>query len=147
MLSIAVCDDQLLECCSISAKIRTMMEELRIPCTIRQFGSGRELVQAAGEFDLIVLDILMEGMDGMETARLCRSHGFDGLLVFLSSSRSYVFDAYDVEAFHYLVKPVDDEKLKRVLKRAAKKRQTSPRDYILVNLERQKKKIFLDRVR
>ncbi len=76
MVSIAVCDDELLECISISEKIRGCMEELKIPCRVEQFYSGKELLGALGRFDLIFLDILMDGMDGMETARRCRELAF-----------------------------------------------------------------------
>ncbi len=147
MVSIAVCDDELLECISISAKIRACMEEMGIPCCIERFYSGEELLKAIGRFDLIFLDILMEGMDGMETARRCRELAFENILIFLSSSRRYVFDAYDVEAFHYLVKPVDQEKLRQVLKRATEKERLLSQDYIVVSRERQKRKLFLDSVR
>lgn len=146
VLSIAVCDDELLERLTISAKIRKVMEELRMPCSIELFGSGSELLRVFGRFDLIFLDILMDGMDGMETARRCREQDFGKCLVFLSSSRRYVFDAYDVEAFSYLVKPVDEEKLKNVLRRAAAKVRTFSQDYLVVSRERQTRKLFLDQV-
>lgn len=80
MISIAVCDDELLECISISAKVRTCMEELGIPCSIEQFYSGKELLGSVKRFDLIFLDILMEGMDGLETARQCRELAFEKTL-------------------------------------------------------------------
>lgn len=147
MLSIAVCDDELLECLHISAKIRELAEEMQISCSIEQFRSGKDLLKCLGRFDLIFLDILMGGMDGMETARKCRELAFEKMLVFLSSSRRYVFDAYDVEAFHYLVKPVEEEKLRSVLKRAARKEQNLTRDYLLVSKDRQTRKLFLDSVR
>ena len=69
MVSIAVCDDELLECISISEKIRGCMEELKIPCRVERFHSGKELLDALGRFDLIFLDILMEGMDGQAVPR------------------------------------------------------------------------------
>ena len=72
MISIAVCDDELLDCVTISAQIRTIMEELGAAFCIEQFQSGGELLKSLGRFDIIFLDILMEGMDGMETARRCR---------------------------------------------------------------------------
>lgn len=146
MLSIAVCDDELLECLRISAKIQTLMEEMQIACRIERFFSGKDLLNALNRFDLIFLDILMDGMDGMETARRCRKLAFEKMLVFLSSSRSYVFEAYDVEAFHYLVKPVEDEKLKMVLKRAAEKEKHIPQNYLVVSRERQNRKLYLDSV-
>ena len=144
ILSVAVCDDEITECCRISGRIRQLLEEMQIPATIRQFGNGEELLQAAGQFDLIFLDILMRGLDGMETAQMLRRQAFDKLLVFLSSSRDYVWDAYDVEAFQYLVKPVEDGKLRQVLLRAARKTQCLTQEFIVVNRERQVRKLFLD---
>lgn len=81
-------------------------------------------------------------------ARAAVSHkAYEKILVFLSSSRKYVFEAYDVEAFHYLVKPVDQEKLKNILRRAAEKGRELSQDYIVISRERQKRKLFLDTVR
>lgn len=144
MISIAVCDDELLDCVTISAQIRTIMEELGAAFCIEQFQSGGELLKSLGRFDIIFLDILMEGMDGMETARRCRSLAFDKVLVFFSSSRDYVFDAYDVEAFQYLVKPIEDKKLKKVLQKAVCKTEERSQAFILVSRDRQNRKLFLD---
>ena len=73
-----------------------------------------------------------------------RKKAFDRILIFISSSREYVFDAYDVEAFQYLLKPVDDRKLKRVLQKAVLKTESRSQEFIIANRERQKKKLFLD---
>ena len=144
MLSIAVCDDEIMECCNIAAKIKKVLEEMKILCVIHQFNSGQELLQAIEQFDIIFLDIIMEDLDGMSTAQCIREKAVDKILIFISSSRSYVFQAYDVEAFHYLLKPVDEKTLKRVLQRAVLKRQKQKQEFIIVSKERQKKKLFLD---
>ena len=107
MLSIAVCDDEVIECCSLARQIREILEERKLPCIIRRFRSGRELLEASESFDMVFLDIIMCELDGMKTAQIFREKAFGGLLVFVSSSREYVFEAYDVEAFQYLLKPVD----------------------------------------
>ena len=117
MLSIAVCDDEIIECCNMEKRIKKMIEEMKIPCIIRQFRSGRELLQALESFDIVFLDIMMPEMDGMKTAQLFRKKASDKILIFVSSSREYVFEAYDVEAFQYLLKPVEDRKLKSVLQK------------------------------
>ena len=144
MLSIAVCDDEVIECCSMAGKIKEILEEMKIPCIIRQFRSGRELLQASESFDIVFLDIIMCDLDGMKTAQLFREKAFDKILIFMSSSREFVFDAYDVEAFQYLLKPVDDKKLKNVLQKAIKKTESRPQEFIIVSRERQRKKLFLD---
>ncbi|MDE5678994.1 MAG: response regulator, partial [Lachnospiraceae bacterium] len=118
MLSIAVCDDEIMECCGMAGKIKEIMEELKTPCIIRQFDSGRKLLQAPESFDIVFLDIMMCDIDGMKTARMLREKASDKLLIFVSSSREYVFEAYDVEAFWYLLKPIDVLKLKNVLQKA-----------------------------
>lgn len=144
MLWIAVCDDEVMECSQIAAKIRGILEEMDVSCTIRQFYSGQELLQSSESFDMIFLDVIMDGLDGMRTAQIAREKAFDKLLVFISASRDYVFDAYDVEAFQYLLKPIEDKKLKRVLQKAVLKTQERSQAFIIVSRDRQKKKLFLD---
>lgn len=144
MLWIAVCDDEVMECSRTVTKIRGILDEMNVPCAIRQFYSGRELLQSSETFDIIFLDIIMDGMDGMRTAQLVREKAYDKLLVFISASRDYVFDAYDVEAFQYLVKPLEDKKLKRVLLKAVGKIDERSQAFIIVSRDRQKKKLFLD---
>lgn len=143
MLSIAVCDDEIIECAGMAEKIRGTLEEMKVPCFLRQFNSGEELLQSKEDFDIVFLDIMMDGLDGMKTAKRIRKKASCRLLVFISASRDYVFDAYDVEAFWYLVKPVEREKLKQVLKKAVLKTEAASPDFILVNKGRQKQKIFL----
>ena len=144
MLSIAVCDDEIMECCGMAGKIKEIMEELKTPCIIRQFDSGRKLLQAPESFDIVFLDIMMCDIDGMKTARMLREKASDKLLIFVSSSREYVFEAYDVEAFWYLLKPIDELKLKNVLQKALLKTENRAQEFIIVSRERQKKKLFLD---
>ncbi len=144
MLSIAVCDDEVIECCNMEKRIKRVMEEMKIPCIIRQFRSGGELLQTLESFDIVFLDIIMQEMDGMKTAQLFRRKAFDKILIFVSSSREYVFEAYDVEAFQYLLKPVEDRKLKSVLQKAVQKTERRSQEFIIVRRERKKKKLFLD---
>lgn len=144
MLSIAVCDDEVIECCNMARKIKDILEEMKIPCIIRQFRSGGELLKAIESFDIVFLDIIMQDLDGMKTAQIFREKASDKILIFVSSSREYVFEAYDVEAFQYLLKPVNDGKLKRVLQKAVLKTENRSQEFIIVSRERQKKKLFLD---
>lgn len=146
MLQVAVCDDEVIECCNMARKIKAILEEMNIPCIIRQFWSGRELLQALESFDIVFLDIIMGDLDGMKTAQIFREKASDKILIFVSSSREYVFEAYDVEAFQYLLKPVDDRKLKSVLQRAVLKTESRSEEFIIVSRERQKTKLFLDEI-
>ena len=71
-------------------------------------------------FDIYFLDIQMEKMNGVETAKKLRESDEESVIVFITGAKEYVFEAFDVAALHYRIKPVDDEKLQDVLKRAQK---------------------------
>lgn len=144
MFSIAVCDDEIIECCNIAAKVKGIFKGMNIACIIRQFNSSRELIQSEEKFDIVFLDIIMCEPNGMKTARILRQKSPNVILIFMSSSREYVFDAYDVEAFQYLVKPIDTGKLRNVLQKAVRKTENGPREYMIISIERQQKKLFLD---
>ena len=64
------------------------------------------------------LDIQMDGMNGIEVARRLRERQEDVILIFITGIKEYVFDALDLYAFHYLLKPVDEGKFAEVLERA-----------------------------
>lgn len=146
MLSIAVCDDDMLDGCNMIKRVKAIMEARRTPCLVRQFCSGQELLEDPETFDIIFLDILMEELNGLQTAELIRKQGSNTILIFITSSRDYVFDAFDVEAFQYLIKPVDDKRLKGVLEHALYKLEPQAKDFILISRDRQKLKIVLDDV-
>lgn len=144
MLSIAVCDDEALECSNIAAQIKKAVKELGISCVIRQFFGGEKLLQTPERFDIVFLDIMMADFDGMKTAAVLRKNCPGILMVFITSTRKYVFEAYDVEAFQYLLKPVGEDKLKHVLQRAIKKIEAAEREFIVISKGRQQEKLFLD---
>ncbi len=147
MLTIAVCDDDIRECLYFSRQVQTVLDKLNVPCMIKQYNSGKELLQATEEFDIIFLDIIMNGMDGMRTAELFRQKFSDKILIFISSSRQYVFDAFAVEAFEYLVKPVDEQKLKRVIQRCISKVDKKSDNFIIIAKDHSTRKLFLDEIR
>ena len=98
--------------------------------------------------DILFLDIQMPGMDGMETAKMLRQDNENMILIFVTAAEEYVFQAFDVGAFHYLVKPFSDEKLKEVVTKAVHNIKRSSRlekdeKYIMVQTAGSHIKIFL----
>lgn len=143
MLSIAVCDDEMLFCVKLCEAVRGILDKMEIEYTIRSFYNGRELLEAVEQFDLIFLDLMMDGLDGMNTAKILRQRAFDKLLVFVSSSQNYVWDSYDVEPFWYLLKPVSEKKLERVIRRAVSKIEQKPQEFLVIRKDREQRKVFL----
>ena len=113
-MKIAICDDKI----EICRQIKEFIERLEAGCRIVLYASGEELLAAADSFDIIFLDIQMGGMDGIAVAREIRRRNVDAVLIFITGIREAVFKAFDVSAFHYLLKPVNEEKFEEVFWRA-----------------------------
>ena len=78
------------------------------PLVCDHYESGDAFLAAfpSKEYQVIFLDICMEGTNGIETARILRRADPDLLLVFVTSSPEYVWDAFPVHPFDYLLKPI-----------------------------------------
>ncbi len=118
MLNLALCDDEPFFLDALTAQLSTYLTKIQRTAAIRRFSSGRALLDSGGSFDLIFLDIQMPAPDGLETARLLRKQGCRSLLVFLTVLPERVFDAFEVEAHDYLVKPLDSAHFRRTMDRA-----------------------------
>lgn len=113
-MQIAICDDE--------KEIRTLLggwvRSLCPEADLRLYNTGGALLEEEHQPDILLLDIQMPHIDGMDVAKTLRRKNKDMLLIFVTASEEYVFQAFDVEAFHYLVKPFTKEKLETVLSRA-----------------------------
>ncbi len=144
MLLIAVCDDIPIECADIAKQIETILKQSNTDFIIKKFFGGLELIQSRESFDIIFLDIKMPNINGMELAKQIRKQGRQSLIIFITSASEYVFDAFDVEAFQYLLKPIQTDKLKNVLEKATKKMQIDANiDFLMISANRQIQKVFL----
>ncbi len=125
-MKIAVCDDERKIRVEIGQKIKKLYPETEVFL----FESGTALLRAPEAFDLIFLDIQMEGINGIDTARKLRGQGSDAVLIFITALKEYVFEAFDVEAFHYLVKPFTNARFFEVLHMAVEKREKERRSVL-----------------
>ena len=87
------------------------------------------------DFDILLLDIEMGGMDGVTMARRVREGNESVQIVFITGYTDYIAEGYEVQALHYLVKPVDGEKLGTVLDRAQEKLRKNERMLTLKTAE------------
>ena len=117
------------------------------------FQSGEELLLVDESIDILFLDIQMSGIDGMETARELRKKDKSVILVFVTAVEEYVFQAFDVGAFNYIVKPIDDGKFSDVLHRAVDEwssqniNEKEPEErYVLINNSGVHTKVILDEI-
>ena len=113
---IAVVDDEKV----IREDICKLIEKQRPESRVEAFYTGEELLASQGRFDIVFLDIQMDGMNGIEAARSLRERQDEIVLIFITGIKEYVFDAFDLYAFQYLLKPLDEKKFAEVLDRAVK---------------------------
>ena len=118
MLNIALCDDDPGALSHTKALFAEYLEG-KGPYAISQFSGAMALLDAmrAKSFSLLLLDILMPGLTGMQAARELRRCDRETKIIFLTSSPEFAVESYRVEAFSYLLKPVHREDLFPVLDR------------------------------
>ena len=148
-MRIAICDDEK----NIRELIANKVEKQYPDAEIIFFQSGEELLLVDKSIDILFLDIQMSGIDGMETARELRKKDKSVILVFVTAVEEYVFQAFDVGAFNYIVKPIDDGKFSDVLHRAVDEwssqniNEKEPEErYVLINNSGVHTKVILDEI-
>lgn len=112
-MKIAVCDDEIQFIDAVCPLLEQWAQKHNIKLTLCHFTDGDSLIAAHRNecMDLIFLDVIMPLISGIDTAKEIR-HSDQGVpIIFLTSSKEFAIDSYDVKAFYYLIKPVVREKL------------------------------------
>lgn len=129
MLTVCICDDNPAD----AAQVQALMERFTVthpeyPLRVQVFSTAYDLldyVDRSGGFDLYLLDILMPHLKGIEAAERIRARGEAVEVLFLTVSKEYALDAFEVDAGGYLIKPVKWERFEQVLLSAVR-RLTAP---------------------
>lgn len=132
-MRICICDDNEVMHQEIRKCLQPFFTEADMP-QITDFFQGEELVEhysSQKDFDIIFLDIEMGKMNGIDTATEVRKHAPEAIIIFVSSHRNYVFDAFRCEAFHFLVKPISQEEFDDVFNRALHKHRVMNEKYLV----------------
>lgn len=116
-MKIAVCDDEKIFRDEITEKLYSFWGKLDVECST--FCDGSELVKAyknGSLYDAVFLDIEMPELDGLKTASKLRSMGVDIPIIFLTSHTELAMEGYEVYAFRFLAKPINEDKLLKTLR-------------------------------
>jgi DNA-binding LytR/AlgR family response regulator len=120
---IAICDDNALELTKIKDAVLSFIQskQAEAEITLNEFSSGLELlnfISHTASFDLIVLDILMPYMTGIDAAAQIKKTNSDTKIIFLTTSPEFAVNSYKVNAFYYLLKPFQKQELIALLDKA-----------------------------
>lgn len=116
-MRIAICDDDSQELNRVSSCIELYREERSKAITYKAFQSAVELLSdmSSSQYDLLFLDILMPGINGMTAARELRTFDEGVKIIFLTSSPEFAVESYAVKAYDYILKPVSRDRLNALL--------------------------------
>ena len=145
-MKIAVCDDDK----KVREQMSSMIKRQAPDFDICQYTTGENMISAGIDHDIYFLDIEMGDISGIELAKKIRSEqgnsGKRSIIIVVTAFREYMEDAFDVNAFHYLVKPIKEKKFAEVFQRAVKEVVTGDErreKYILVKDGESKRKLLL----
>lgn len=113
MINIAICDDEPYYANQIKEIISDYLDEKQLCYCIQVFSSGKDLAkleEQMGQFQIVYLDINMDGLDGIETAKRLRHWCEKTFVVFVTAFINYTLEGYKVEAIRYILK--DKENLR-----------------------------------
>lgn len=113
-IHIAICDDENIQVDLLDSYVRTWGRENELKVNIDYFYSGESFEftwTRNKKYHILLLDIEMPGINGMELARRIRKEDNYLNIIFITAIPDYIGEGYDVSAINYLIKPISEKKL------------------------------------
>lgn len=126
MLNIALCDDDQYILDQVSTHMDSFIEQYHMNLNIEVYHNGDRLISAIQHnevYDIIFMDIEMDGNNGISVAKYIRNNGLNTIIIFISSYDKYMMDVFEVEPFRFIRKPIDFNVLQNVFLKAIEKLQ------------------------
>ena len=116
-MNIAIIEDSGQELSLLERCLQSYLSSRQVYRVIDTYTSGEAFLEnwPSKSYDLVFLDILMEGISGIEVARKIRETDSECLLIFISSSKEYARQGFEVRAFDYLLKPLSEERFQKTM--------------------------------
>lgn len=139
LLQLAVCDDVPEE----RERLLSLLEQAPIPTACTQFGSSEELLAAfrPGTFDLLLMDIYMDGMSGVEAVRCIREMDESIPIAFTTTSTEHTLESYRLSVLKYLEKPVQQKDINDLLRLVRLQKDSAPG--LTIRQDGEEQRIFL----
>lgn len=147
-LHIGICDDEKVEIDYLRTLVSKWADKSGFVVQLSTFPSAENFLFEYAEnknFDILLLDIQMDKMDGVELAKQIRKENESVQIVFITGFPDFLAEGYEVSALHYLMKPVKEEKLSQVLDKAVSKLQKNEKSLFL-NIDGENLRIPLNEI-
>lgn len=133
-LKIAICDDEQNQIEYIESVLSTWGRESGHNYTVYAFNSAESFLFAYEDdkdYDILLLDVEMKEISGIDLAKRIRKDNNRAEIIFITSHFEFYGEGYEVDALHYLIKPIVSEKLMAVLSKAAEKLAIEPPSVVI----------------
>lgn len=134
LMQVAICDDEKSLRTGLRRVIETKLQLEGVTYEIAEYDSGEALLNGILQAvpDLLFLDIEMKGLNGMDTARKLRESCKTTMIIFVTAYPDFVFQGYEVKAFHYLLKPYKESKIYEVIEHALDEMEAEREQFYLI---------------
>lgn len=148
MLNICLCDDDKNILSYYSKKIHDLSESNNYIVKIETFMSGENLIfeleDNPNRFNIIIIDIMMKNINGIDTAKILREYGYNGIIIFLTISKEFAFDSFKVEPMSYILKTDRSDIFDNIFLKAIERANESSNRSIIIYYKNTNKFINLD---
>ena len=135
MYTIAICDDINKDAQYLASVVQSWAQEQKVSVNIEIFPSAESFLfhcEEKKDYDILLLDVEMKNISGIELAKQIRSMNHRVEIIFTTSHFELSGEGYEVDALHYLIKPITEAKLMEVLSKAARKLSVEPPSLVII---------------
>ncbi len=147
MINIGICEDELHYRVNIKDMLGDILSTYSINYKIYEFSSGEELLNNyPKDLDILIMDIQMKIINGMDTARKIREFDQNLEIIFMTSFSEFMQEGYEVKAYRYILKPISERKISRNILPCINEIMKKKNNYLTINVKNYVDRIKIDSI-
>ncbi|HGH0461024.1 TPA: LytR/AlgR family response regulator transcription factor, partial [Clostridioides difficile] len=147
MINIGICDDELHYRIKIKDILSEILSSYPINYNIYEFSAGEELLNNyPKDLDILIMDIQMKTINGMDTARKIREFDHKLEIIFVTSFVEFMQEGYEVKAYRYILKPINKEKISKSVLPCINEMMKKRNNYLTINVKNYVDRIKIDSI-
>ena len=147
MINIGICEDELHYRVNIKDMLGDILSTYSINYKIYEFSSGEELLSNyPKDLDILIMDIQMKIINGMDTARKIREFDQNLEIIFMTSFSEFMQEGYEVKEYRYILKPISERKISRNILPCINEIMKKKNNYLTINVKNYVDRIKIDSI-
>ena len=147
MINIGICEDELHYRVNIKDMLGDILSTYSINYKIYEFSSGEELLSNyPKDLDILIMDIQMKIINGMDTSRKIREFDQNLEIIFMTSFSEFMQEGYEVKAYRYILKPISERKISRNILPCINEIMKKKNNYLTINVKNYVDRIKIDSI-